>query len=192
MTERFLPNYFPAAIEDPVVFPQLLYEGIFVSALGAEQALRLWTGAGDLLYGGVTWTGRGNLLGCSPIEEASDPRAVGFSISLSGQNPELVSLALSATQRSQGRAGKIWLALFNEAGQMLDQPLLLKRGRLDVAMAKDAGDQAVISVQYEDRLVDLRRPRLRQYSGQDHKRDFPEDLGFDYVPSLQDADIVWQ
>lgn len=190
-TERALPNYAATAIASDVVYPHLLYEGVFVNSLGVDQTLRLWTGLGTLSWNEQNWIGEGNLLGIGALEESIEAKAVGFTVSLTGQASSNISLALNSTQRSQGRAGKIWLALFNAQGQLVLSPILLKRGKLDIARIKDGGESCVIEVQYEDRLIDLRRPRERKYTDQDQRVDYPNDLGFEYVPALQDVQIPW-
>jgi hypothetical protein len=192
VNERQLPAYWPTAIDDPVIWPALLYEGEFLTQSGSVQYLRLWSGVGPLSWNGATWQGGGTLLGITPIEEAADLKAVGFSVSMSGQNSSIVAIALNTAQLSQGRPGKVWLALFNEQGQMLDQPQLLKRGKLDICVTEDAGDGATtVIAQYEDRLIDLRRARIRHYTDQDQKRDYPSDRGFEFVAALQDMQIPW-
>jgi hypothetical protein len=40
-------------------------------------------------------------------------------------------------------------------------------------------------------MIDLLRPKTRRYTGEDQKIDFPSDLGFDFVPELQDQQIIW-
>lgn len=191
MNERDLPTYFSSAIEDPVVYPHFLFEGTFLDADLDPVTLHLWTGLGQLSWDGEIWSGGGNLLGLSNLEESADTRAIGFSVSLSGQASSNISLALSSVQTSQGQEGKIWLALFTPEGLLLDEPLLLKRGLLDVALMQDAGDKCVITVQYEDRLIDLQRARQRSYTDQDQKRDYPTDRGFEAVAALQDTKIPW-
>jgi hypothetical protein len=190
-TERDLPSYFATAIEDPVVYPALLYRGEFIDENGDSQYLRLWSGLGSLAWDGQTWTGQGQLLGVSQIEETVEVKAVGFTVSLQGQKSSNISLALSSAQRSRGREGKVWLALFDAAGVMLDEPLLLKSGRLDRCPIEDEGDTCTLTAHYEDRLVDLKRPRVRRYSDQDQKAVYPTDRGFEQVAALQDMQIHW-
>ncbi len=75
--------------------------------------------------------------------------------------------------------------------QLVDDPYLLKRGQLDVAVIDDTGESCKISVSYEDRLVDLQRPRERRYTHEDQQIDYPGDKGFEFVPTLQDMQLQW-
>lgn len=188
MAERGLTAAMLSAIAAATVRPALFYEGEFVSG-GLPAFLRLWTGVGDIAWGGYTWTGGGQMLAITPIEETTDLRAVGFSVTLSGMPSALISIALQNVR--QGKPGKLWLGLFDAAEALLADPYPLRRGRFDVAPIEDDGETCTISASYEDRLIDLDRPRDRRYTHEDQQLDYPGDLGFQYVPSLQDMDIPW-
>lgn len=191
-TERDLPAYLSSELEADVVRPALLYEGEFLTVGGTVQYLRLWSGYGTLSWNGADWLGEGRLMGFSPIEETQDLKAAGFQVSISGQYSDHIALALSTSQLSQGRSGKIWLAFFDEDGQtMLVEPLLLKRGKLDTVTTEDRGGDATIAAQYEEQLVRLRSSNGRRWTHDDQQIDYPGDRGFEYVAALQDAPIHW-
>ena len=40
-------------------------------------------------------------------------------------------------------------------------------------------------------LIDLNRSRVRRYTNEDQQIDYPTDVGFEYVQSLQDFEIKW-
>lgn len=164
--------------------PVLLFEGVFASG-----TVRFWTGVGDLSWSGQTWTGAGSLIGISAVTETTEVRANGVTIQLQGIPSSLISLILGDAR--SGRAGKAYLAMLNGSGAIIADPYLAFEGRLDVPMIEDAGDSATISISYESELIDLERPRERRYTPEDQAIDYAGDLGFDYVASLQDAQIVW-
>lgn len=164
--------------------PVHLFEAEFVTGW-----LRLWTGLGPIAWNGQTWTGAGNLVGVSAITETSDSRAVGITISLSGMPSSLIALAL--TEARQGKIGRVYLGFINAAGAVIADPYKSFEGRLDVPEIADQGDTCTISISYESRLIDLERPRERRYTGEDQRLDYPTDRGFDNVPGLQDAVILW-
>ena len=70
-------------------------------------------------------------------------------------------------------------------------PLLSFSGKMDKPEIDDSGENCIITVRYENRLVDLQRPRIRHYTPEDQKINHSGDLGFDYVASLQDKNIPW-
>lgn len=192
MTTRDLTAAMLAAIGEQVVRPILLYEGEYVpgGSPTISQYLRLFTGVGSLSWDGKTWTGGGDLLAISPIREESDVQAVGFSVSLSAQSASNLSIAMNSMR--QGASGKLWLGLLDSTGALIADPYLLRRGRFDTAIISRDGQTCVIEARYEDRLIDLERPRNTRYTSADQQRDYPSDLGFDFVPSLQDMQIVWR
>jgi hypothetical protein len=75
--------------------------------------------------------------------------------------------------------------------RIIADPFKCFEGRFDVPDIVDEGARATISARYESRLIDLDRVRARRYTDEDQKLDYPTDKGFEYVPSLQDAQIPW-
>lgn len=168
--------------------PILFYEGQFA----ASNYLRLWTGYGDLTWNSLTWTGAGNLMSITPIQETSDIQATGFSVTLSGLPAANISIALASSQ--QGLSGKVWIGAMTAAGAVVGGdtgPYLARQGRFDVPLIEDSGDTCTVTLKYEDRLVDLERPRERRYTNEDQHIDYPLDDGFFQVEALQDAADVW-
>lgn len=186
MAARDLTASMLAAIQAGNVRPALLYEGTFVNAgTGATEYLRLWTGVGTLSWDGKSWTGGGGLLSISAIGESSRVQAIGFEVSMSGQDTTKVSLALQSVRKN--RDGKLWLALFDAAGAVIADPYLLKRGLFSQIPIRDDGGTATITAVYEDRLDALNIPRELRYTHESQQLRSPGDTGFKKVEALQDA-----
>lgn len=185
MSERDLSAGLATKIQAVVVYPVLFLEGEFTSGTG-----RWWSGVGSFSWNGYTWQGLGALLELSEIGETTAIEAKGFSIKLSGQSSANLALALSACR--QGARGRVWLGALTAAGTLDDTPYLLREGRLDVPAGTDDGENAVITVTYEDRLIDLERAREWRWTSESQANFYPNDKGFDFVPSLQDAVDVWK
>lgn len=75
--------------------------------------------------------------------------------------------------------------------RMIDTPYEFFNGRLDVPVIDEGAEMSTIAISYESELVDLDKPRARRYTSEDQKADYPADLGFDFVPALQDKTVVW-
>ena len=62
-----------------------------------------------------------------------------------------------------------------------------------MTIVTEQAETATITIQAENRLVDLERPRIRRYSDEDQKSDTANasDVGFEFVPSLQDKVITF-
>lgn len=151
--------------------------------------VRLWSGSGDLSWGGNTYTGLGDLTQVEPVQETNEVRANGLNFRLNGIPSAMVARILAENYR--GRACKLWLALFNTSGAIIADPLLLFSGRMDQCLVEDSGTTASITVSAESRLVDLQRSRERRYTDEDQQSLFSGDLGLEFVAGLQDREILW-
>lgn len=181
---RNLGSSIVSEITSAQMSPFLLFEGEFASG-----TLRLWSGIGDLSWNSYTWTGVGSLASISSVTETADTSAQGITVSLSGIPSSLVSLFLGDVR--QGSAGKVYLGFIDSSGDVISSPYMLFEGRLDVPAMEESAESAVISITYESRLIDLERPRESRYTNEDQQREFAGDLGFEFVPSLQDISINW-
>ncbi len=169
-----------AAAKRPVLFFEAQYTGGFI---------RLWSGIGPLTWNGQTWTGAGDLLSVSAIIEATDTVAQGFKVSLSGVPSATVSANIGQVRR--GYSGKVWLGFFDASNNIVADPYLAAAGQLDQPEMDESAATPVVTVSYENRLISLERARERRFDSEDQQIDYPGDLGFAYVPSLQDWDGGW-
>ena len=165
-----------------------LYVAVLVELDFTPDPIRIWSGVGDFQWDNATFTGAGSLLGVGSAEETTETRAVEMTLSLSGIPAEMIDHAMRADYR--GRLGKVWLAILTEAGGLLGAPIPVFSGRMDV-MSWSEGTACTISLTVESRLADLDRARVRRYTDRDQQAEFPGDLGFQFVDSLQEARILW-
>lgn len=191
-------------LEDDVVYPFFAIEMLFDTA-----PIRLWTGYGTLVFEGTEYLGTGILLDISAIEETTEISARGATISLSGMNSEVISLALQSAY--QGRVCNIHFGMFSR-GSLLQENnfyILLEDGSRINLESQDTGltqifsgymdemnidegpDTGAIELKVENKLVDLERARTRRYTSGYQKSVYPNDLGLDFVESLQDKPVVW-
>lgn len=173
-----------AALTAPDLRPVMLFEGEFPSG-----TIRLWTGLGAVSWNGQTWTGAGNLIGVSEVEEGTDIVARGLTVTLAGVPPEFVALAI--TDARQGLPGRVWIGLLDTAGAIIADAVNVFAGRLDVPSIADGAETLTISVSYESRLIDLNTPREWRYTKESQRALYPDDAGLDYVAGLQDKRITW-
>lgn len=181
---RALSSAMLAGIQASDLAPILLFEGEFAGGF-----VRLWTGFGTISWNGHDWTGMGQLIGISDMEESSEVVATGLTVSLSGVDPALVSAAIGEAR--QNMPGRIWIGLLNASGAVVSTPYLAFRGRLDVPQIADSEDACTISISYENILGDLLRPREIRFTDEAQKALFPDDRGFEYVTRIQDVELVW-
>jgi len=191
-------------LEDDVVYPFFAIELEFDSG-----PLRLWTGMGTLVFENVSYTGTGNLLDVSSIEETTDIAVRGATITLSGMPPEIISLALQSPY--QGRVCKIYFGMFSRGNLQKEDGayILLEDGNkiqlelqetgltqifsgyMDEMNIDEGPESGIIELKVENKLIDLERARTRRYTSEYQKSVYPDDLGLDFVESLQDKKMAW-
>lgn len=165
----------------PVLFTELDFASGFV---------RMWSGIGPITWNGLTWTGGGELLEISSIEETQSIEATSASLTLSGVPSSLVAVAYS--DFSQGRPVRVWLGLMDvTTGGVLADPVQIFAGRMDTISDQDSGETATIAVSAESNLADLDRLRVRYFTDQDQQRLFEGDRSLRYIPSMQDRAVHW-
>lgn len=150
--------------------------------------IRLWSGIGDLVYAGDTYTGVGNLLSVRLAEESKEIAAKGVNVALNGINSTLIAKALDENYR--GRTMAIYL-FFMDDNQVVLYPYAVFVGYINMMNIQDNGETSVISVDAESKLIDLQRPRERRYTSEDQKIDYPNDKGLDAVTWIQNQKIKW-
>lgn len=174
-----------SAVAASVVRPVLLAR---IANAGAE--IFVWTGVGDLLYGGNTYAGVGNFAGVSTVQEATDVRATGITLQLSGVPSALISTALQDIR--QGKTAILYFALLNTTtGALVADPYQLFSGLTDVPQIDETGIDATISLSIESRLIDLERSNDRRWTPEDQAIEDATDLGFEFVAGLQDAQVAF-
>jgi hypothetical protein len=162
---------------------------LFVQMQFVSGVLYLWSGWGSIVWNNQTWTGVGNLGQISALTEQNDLAAASLALSLSGIPAALITKALGEVR--QGAPVTIYQGFLTAAGAVVLSPYNSWSGRMDVCQITEGADTATISITVESRLIDLNRLRERRYQSQDQTIDFPGDLGFDFVPSLQEKNVVW-
>lgn len=184
MARNLTPEMESATTAETVV-PVVLVEALFDSG-----AVRMFSGIGELSFNSQTYLGAGNLLGVGGVQETQELRATGIDITVSGIPSEMLSLALS--EPYQGRICRVYLgALDTNTGALIGSPYQIFSGSMDVMSINEGGETASIGIAVESRLLDLERGRERRYEHEDQQIDYPGDMFFQYVPTLQDATITW-
>jgi hypothetical protein len=185
---RGITTAFNNAITSQVVRPLVAVELEF-----STGTLRFWNGYGDLTMtaGGSsnTFTGLGDLMGVSAVSESDQVEAIGATLSLTGIKSSLISAALSANYTN--RNASIFLGLFDTNKSVIADVYTLFKGKMDIMKIDEGAESATIVLNLENRLIALDRPKERRYTHEDQQLSFSGDLGFEFVPDLQDKEIIW-
>jgi hypothetical protein len=180
---RDIPAQLLGNLSDNVVHPFFAIELNFDSG-----PLRLWTGVGTLTYDEQDYVGTGTLLAISSIEETSEIAVRGATLTLSGVPSEVISLAL--TSPYQGRVCNIYFGTKDKTLNTVSLTSVFS-GYMDQMNISEGQDTSTIELQVENKLIDLERARVARFTSSYQKSVYPQDLGLDFVESLQDKDIVW-
>jgi len=185
---RDITSAFNTAITNQVVKPIVALELDF-----SDGILRLWNGYGNLTMtvdgSSQTFTGQGDMLGVSEVEESSTLSMSGVTLTLAGIKSSLISTALGANYTN--RNGAIYLGLFDTSSNVIADVYTLFKGKMDVLNIQEGPETAVITLKLESRLITFERPANRMYTLEDQQVDFPNDLGFEFITDLQERSIVW-
>lgn len=181
---RTMTSAMKAMLASEVVYPVFLFQAEFASGW-----LYLWTGLGQRSWGGHTYEGIGWLVGFQNIEETTEIRAVGMSVTLRGVDPSIISIALQSVRKN--KPGRIYIGGLDASRQIIADPVLAYEGRLDFGTVGKQPAGASVDIKYESKLAALERARERRYTHEDQQIDHPGDRFFEYVGSLQDKQIHW-
>ena len=149
----------------------------------------IWSGTDDLIIGSETYTGAGTLLAISNTEDNLELKSNGLVVSLSGMDTTVVNYAL--TENYQNRPITIFLGYVMGGTNEVAGTLTLFKGRMTSLVVNDTPDGSTVTIDAENRLVDLDRPSNLRYTKESQNFLHDGDTGFNRVASLQDKQINW-
>lgn len=173
-----------AELQRPEIAPIILAE-----IDTADGMARAWSGVGTLRWDGRDFIGTGTFGGIEMVMETTDGAANGVVYVLSGIPQDIVALAVGSIRHN--KVAQMWLGALGRDGKIVGAPCLLSRTLTDVPELVDDGEGATIRLMTESRSIDQQRARVRRFTTEDQKIDYPNDRGFEYVEALQDRKIVW-
>ncbi len=161
-------------------------------AINAEfdsGTIRLWTGIDDLTISSEAYIGAGQLLSISNVEESTDLKSAGLTVGITGMDTTVLNLAL--TENYQNRFITLYLGYVMGKTNEVAGTLVLFKGRMTTLSITDTPQGSTISINAENRLIDLDRPSNFRYTKESQNFLHNGDTGFNRVASLQDKEIVW-
>jgi len=153
-----------------------------------SSTIAVHSGLGTVTFGGQDYLGVGTLGTVSNMKEASTVAPTGISLTLSGIPPEYIALIVGTHYK--GRPATVYVGLLNHSHELIEDPMVGFRGRLDYADV-EMGETASITLSAESRLVDWSRARVSRYTHEDQQAKFPGDMGLEFVAKMQDVPILW-
>ena len=179
---RDLDSGFVTALSGDILYPIYFFEMEF-----ATGTLRLWTGIGDRIWDGKTWSGVGWIIGMSQVEETADTQATSLTLSLPA-NAAVISAALLGIRRNKPMT--IWLGLLDASGAAIAVEEMFA-GLTDISEIDSDPANPAVRIKYTNKIADFERSRVRRQTSEDQRIDYPDDKFFDFVGPLTDAVIAW-
>ena len=166
------------------------------------QPVRVWIGGEGKLVAndGTVWDGLGRIGALTGVEQAVNGEAPEMTFTLSGVDPQMISLARDEFDTEcKGRLVYVLVQFFGvddpddpDNQRPLDAPYPVAAARAltpEFTFAED--DARSITIRCES-LFSLRsRPRFAMYTDADQQQRFPGDLGFSFVSSLMNKVVTW-
>lgn len=151
--------------------------------------LNLWTGIGDFTDSdAVTYTGAGELLSLSNIEESKELQSTNLTVTISGLQEDIVSYA--TTEDYQNRPLTLKMFFFHPDTNDEIENVILFKGRMDTLVVND-GDTFSVVISAENKLIDLTRPRNLYFTPQSQEYLYTGDKGLEFVPKIQEQKLKW-
>lgn len=163
--------------------PRFFFEGIFSSG-----PVNFWTGIGPIDWDSKTWTGRGDLISLSNIQDSVEFKATSATFTLSGINQAVLGKALDEFRRNKDCT--IWLGFLDDDGNLVADPEISFAGKMDSPVIDEGGETSTIIIHAESRVLRLNQTNQRRNTNEDQQLDFPGDLGFEFVTSIQEKQVI--
>jgi len=153
------------------------------------STIALWSGLEDLTIDGLAYTGAGALMTISDVEESTELKSSGITIVITGMDSTILTYALE--EHYQNRPLTVMMGYTMGGANESAGTLILFKGRMTTLSINDTPEGATITLDAENRLVDLSRPSHYRYTKESQNYLYPNDVGLNRVSLLQDKEIVW-
>lgn len=180
---RSLTAEMEAAIAEKVIRPFLAVDLEFDSGNSRGSTLPF-----NVFIDGAEFLGAGKIGEISAAQEGTSTGAARISVSLSGVDNSLIAIALA--EKYQGRRGTVYYGLLDEDHNVIPDPIIVFRGRMDT-MPIEMDKTSKITVNIESRMADWDRPRGGRLTDEEQKRRHPGDRFLEFVAATVEAELVW-
>ena len=160
----------------------------FVKMDFSSGFLYLHSSLGSLIFDGDTYTGVGALGSISIIEETATSEITEVQFELTGIDAANIAIALD--ENYQGRQIDMYIGFLDSDHALITDPMLVFGGRMDT-MDVTLGIEGKITLTATSKLADWERPRIRRYTNEDQRIDYPSDRGFEFVNQMTEKQLIW-
>lgn len=156
----------------------------FVELQFSGGTSRLTTFNQTISWGGYDWSGLGQILRLSNVQESegADPRAI--NISIAAAQPEWLAVAIGPVEEYRGRRVKLYMAPLDASYALVGTPVLAWRGIMDAATIAIDKDEGGVEIKCETAAYALKRRPVFRINAAQHKLRYPGETGLDYQADL--------
>lgn len=159
---------------------------------GDSSDLYAWSGMQDLVWDGHTFKGVGHVLGMSVIDRGDALSFRSQAFYLRGLDPQVLA---EIDENVRGRGGKVWLAMRDQYGKVIDAPLLVADVTQDTLKFDiEDGSTVKLTLNTFEAMKYLGRATGRKWSYESQIERYPGDTGFKYTQLIasQGVGIDWR
>ena len=185
-TRQGLDSSIVNALSEENVFPFLAVKGFFDSG-----NILVWSGIDDITIDSETYTGAGTLLAVSGFEETKEMKTNGITVSLSGMDETVLSYAL--TENFQNRKLIVHFGFLDGGTNEVKGVMNAFTGRMTSMNISDDTTGSTVTVNAENRLIDLEKASMLRYNKESQKfvAGGTTDTAFNRVLKLADQEVLW-
>jgi len=151
--------------------------------------LWVWAGIGDLVWGGNTYLGVGDLARVQSVKSDAKGSLPSIELSLVGLKGNM--LANAKGTKYAGRTGKVYIGLFDENHELIDEPALFFAGEMSLLNIAAGRQEKGVSVTIDSRLAVLKQNRPIFRTQEDQQRQNPGDTLFYFVSQIVNKTVYW-
>lgn len=184
----------PGIIDDfNIRLATIVYMDWYDTAENASRPLLVTTANQNIVVDGNTYMGIGSLGSIQSLEEGFDLQSYGITLTLSGIPKENIQEAfqdINFKTGYQNRRCTISNVFLDTDYNVIDKPIVIFQGLMDGANI-EISDTITISIGVQSRLINWEIPKGGRFNSEDQKVWYPNDTGFDLIPSLMNKEIGW-
>lgn len=189
-SELFFSETVQEMLEGRNVFTAM---GVWFDFTSGED--RIWLGRGTFTArDGTVWSGLGELASIDGIQSSAGLSTEPITMTLSGVDTEILDLTRAQASEIRGRRCGVYILMFNETGQPIDEPYLIDLYLMDKASFTVSGEtrEMSITVTAEPLFSTKHVPKFSLMTDQDQQTRYPGDRIFERVALMAGRQtVVW-
>lgn len=164
----------------------------FVELQLSTGTQRISTFNQPITWGGNTWSGFGQLVNMSQVQEEEGSEAKNINLTIVAAESSWLALAIGPVEEYRGRPVKIYMCPLDTSFQLVGTPVQVWRGTMDtVVVSIDENGEGGVNVKCETSAFSLKRRPVFRVNAAQQKQKYSTDTGFDYLTDLIANPQLW-